>query len=75
MDDLNSLGAGVTLYLRLVKYLAIAFLVSSLIAVPTFYLCAIGGRIARSDVLNLMSLSIGNSGKVCTPRVSSELVG
>lgn len=63
-DDLNSLGVGVTLYFRVLKYLGIAFAVMSLLVLPSMYLCATGQRIVRGDVLNLASVSLGNSGLV-----------
>ena len=64
MDDLNILGVGITMYFRMIKYIAIGFVIMSILVVPTLYLCATGHRIANGDILTLSSLSLGNTGPV-----------
>lgn len=64
MNDLNTLGSGITLYFRTVKALLFGFLVMSIIALPAIFLCVTGNRISRGDVLSVASASIGNSGTV-----------
>lgn len=63
-DDLNVMGAGVTLYYRMLKYLSLAFALMSLVVVPSVFLCITGHKAERSDSINWVSTSIGNSGPV-----------
>lgn len=62
--DLNSLGVGVTLYFRFLKYLTCIFFLMTVLAIPVMYIAAQGSRIPQRspDLLGLSVLTIGNVG-------------
>lgn len=62
--DLAMLGVGITLYFRLLKYLASVMIVMTLVALPLMILFSEGSRIPADapDPLRFSSLSLGNLG-------------
>jgi hypothetical protein len=64
MNDLNTLGSGITLYFRTLKALLFGLLAMTIVVLPTIFLCVTGNRISRGDFLGISSASIGNSGLV-----------
>jgi hypothetical protein len=64
MDDLNELGAGVTLYFRIVKYLAVVFVCLTLVSLPALGLLAGSARLKLFDFFQFSRMSLANAGPV-----------
>lgn len=64
LDEMTEMGAGVSLYFRVLKYSAVVFLVVSVVLAPTAILSYAGQRLAPEDVdaLGFSKVTLGNLG-------------
>jgi hypothetical protein len=68
IEELSSLGVGVTLHFQLLRYLTCFFVVASVLTLPIVFLGVSGGRLAtvpmaiNIDALRVATLSIANVG-------------
>ncbi len=67
--DFNELGVGMTLYFRLVKYLAVLFAVLTLVAVPAMFVNVMGQR-SGNAAFDVHRLALAEAG----PRVRRSVV-
>ena len=61
LTDLDELGVGVSLYMRILKYLAIMFGIMTVLSLPALYVSAVGMRSGETAV-TLSRLSIAEAG-------------
>jgi hypothetical protein len=62
--DLSSMGVGISLYFRLIKYLGVFFLLATLCSFPAMLVMSSGDRVSEddADALGLVRLTLGNLG-------------
>jgi hypothetical protein len=65
-DDLGSLGSGVALYFKMLKYFSIMFFIMTLTATPSLFFSSQGERIPKElvDPLGLALVTVGNIGNI-----------